>query len=281
MAKKNSETEPQFLPSPLNNDMINYKVYYMSSSEKIGAFLLTMILGGLAGLVFYGGLFKEGGEATTATTISNLVVFFGVGGIAAKVFVPAVKNSLHTKRKKALRKQFMDMLEILSASLSSGNTVNDAFIGAKTDMRNQDADTAYIIQELDEIASGITNGKSLEEMVISFGKRSDNEDIENFGNVISNCYRLGGDFKDVIVRTRAILGDKIAIEDEIQTKLASNKLQHYAMSLMPIALVAMLKITNESFARNLSSAIGVIVTTFAIGIFVGSYFWGMKICDIK
>ena len=281
MAKKNSETEPQFLPSPLNNDMINYKVYYMSSSEKIGALLLTLILGGLAGLVFYGGLFKVGGEATTATTISNLVVFFGVGGIAAKVFVPAVKKSLHTKRKKALRKQFMDMLEILSASLASGNTVNDAFIGAKTDMRNQYSDTAYIIQELDEIASGITNGKSLEEMVISFGKRSANEDIENFGNVISNCYRLGGDFKDVIVRTRAILGDKIAIEDEIQTKLASNKLQHYAMSLMPIALVAMLKITNDSFARNLATPVGVFVTTFAIGIFVGSYFWGMKICDIK
>ncbi|MCR5460131.1 MAG: type II secretion system F family protein [Acetatifactor sp.] len=281
MAKKNSETEPQFLPSPLNNDMLNYKVYYMSATEKLGAVLLTLILGGLTGLVFYGGLFKVGGEATKATTISNLVVFFGVGALAAKLFVPAIKNSLHTKRKKALRKQFMDMLEILAAALSAGNTVNDAFISAKTDMRNQYAETEYIIRELDEIASGITNGKSLEEMVVSFGKRSDNEDIENFGNVISNCYRLGGDFKDVIVRTRAILGDKIAIEDEIQTKLASNKLQHHAMCLMPIALVAMLKITNDSFSRNLSTMVGVLVTTIAVGLFVGSYFWGQKIIDIK
>lgn len=281
MAKKDTELEPEFLPSPLNNPMINYKVYYMSMGEKIGAFMLTMFLGGFVGLVFYGGLFKDGNDATMATTISNTVVFLLIGGLATKVFMPAVRTKLLMKRKKALRKQFMDLLEILSASLSSGNTVNDAFISAKTDLRNQYSEKEYIIVELNEIVSGLANGKSLEEMIIAFGVRSDNEDIENFGNVISNCYRLGGDFKDVIVRTRSILGDKVAIEDEIQTKLASNKLQLNAMCVMPIGLVAMLKFTNQSFARNLATGIGVAVTTFAVAIFVGSYFWGQKITDIK
>ncbi|MBR4733734.1 MAG: type II secretion system F family protein [Lachnospiraceae bacterium] len=281
MAKNKAEQEPQFIPSPINGQMINYKVYYMSFGEKLFAFLVTFVLGGLAGLVFYGGLFKQGGEATMATHVSNIVVFTLIGGIASKFFIPAIKNSFFEKRAKKLRKQFMDLLEVLSASLSAGNTVNDAFLNARGDLLNQYSEKEYIIRELAEISSGITNGKTLEEMVMSFGARSNNEDIENFGNVISNCYRLGGNFNDVISRTRKILGDKIGIEDEIQTKLASNVLQHNAMCLMPIILVSMLKLMNESFSKNLASGVGVVVTTVAIAIFVGSYFWGRKIIDIK
>ena len=50
---------------------------------------------------------------------------------------------------------------------------------------------------------------------------------------------------------------------------------------MPIILVAMLKVSSTSFAQNLSSAVGVIVTTFAIGLFVAAYIWGQKIIDIR
>ena len=57
------EREPKYIPSPLNNNMINYKEYYMSMNEKIGYSLLIFIIGGLVGLVFYGGLFKSDGES--------------------------------------------------------------------------------------------------------------------------------------------------------------------------------------------------------------------------
>lgn len=73
----------------------------------------------------------------------------------------------------------------------------------------------------------------------------------------------------------------MAITEEINTKLMSNKLQLNAMCIMPIILVAMLKVSSTSFAQNLSSAVGVIVTTFAIGLFVAAYIWGQKIIDIR
>lgn len=281
MSKKNQQIEPQYISSVLNNQMINYRVYYMSFMEKLLYFLITFVVGGVVGFIFYGGLFKNEGEATTATYISNVVVFCLVGLIAAKFFIPAIRTNLKNKRDKKLRKQFMDFLENLSVSLASGNTLNDAFINAKSDMQNQYTERDMIIQELSEIISGMDNGHTLEEMVSAFGQRAGNEDIENFANVISNCYRMGGNFKDVIRKTRDIISDKIAIEEEIETKLSSNKLQHNAMCLMPIALVGMLKLTSASFAENLSSFIGVVITTIAIGIFVASYFWGQKIIDIK
>lgn len=281
MSKKNQQVEPQYITSVLNNQMLNYKVYYMSFREKLIYFLLTFVAGGVVGLIFYGGLFKSEGEATTATAISNLVVFCLIGLIAAKFFVPAIRTSLKNKRDKKLRKQFMNLLENLSVSLAAGNTLNDSFVNSKTDMLNQYSERDMIIIELSEIISGMENGHTLEEMMTAFGQRAENEDIENFSNVISNCYRMGGNFKDVIRKTRDIISDKIAIEEEIETKLASNKLQHNAMCLMPIALVGMLKLSSASFAANLSSFLGVIITTIAIAIFVASYFWGQKIIDIE
>lgn len=281
MSKKKQQIEPQFIPSALNNQMLNYKVYYMSFTEKLIYFLLTFIIGGVVGLIFYGGLFKSDGEPTTATMVSNIAVFCLVGLIAARFFVPAIRRNLKNKRDKALRKQFMNLLENLSVSLAAGNTLNDSFINAKSDMLNQYSEKDMIIQELSEIISGMDNGHTLEEMMAAFGQRAGNEDIENFANVISNCYRMGGNFKDVIRKTRNIISDKIAIEEEIETKLASNKLQHNAMCLMPIILVGMLKLSSASFAANLSSFLGVVVTTIAIAIFVSSYFWGRKIINIE
>ena len=275
------EREPKYIPSPLNNNMINYKEYYMGANEKIGYSLLIFVIGGLVGLVFYGGLFKSDGDATLATHISNAIFFCIVGIVALKFFMKTVVESLKDRRAKKLQKQFMDLLENLSFSLSSGNTVNDAFLNARGDLLNQYTEKDMIIIELNEIVNGIQNGKTLEEMMQSFGKRSGNEDIENFENVISNCYRLGGDFNSVVRKTRVILGDKVAITEEINTKLMSNKLQLNAMCIMPIILVAMLKVSSTSFAQNLSSAVGVIVTTFAIGLFVAAYIWGQKIIDIR
>ena len=262
-----TEKEPKWIVSPINNPMINYKVYYMSAAEKLAYSLLLFAAGGGAGWVFYGNLFKVDGDATTMTYISNALVICLFGGIALKVFLPVVRNALKSRRDKALRLQFRDMLENLTSSLAAGNTVADSIANA--------------IVELAEIVSGLNNGYTLEELISAFGNRTDNEDIQNFSNVIGNCYRMGGDFKTAVRKTRDIISDKMAIEEEIITKISSNKLQHNAMCIMPIALVAMLKLSSPTFADNLASFLGVVATTIALGIFVASYFWGRKIVDIR
>ena len=166
MAKNNKDKEPEFLPSPLNNNMPNYRVYYMSFREKLSALLATFVLGGLAGFVFYGGMFKHNGEVTRATVISNVVVFCLAGLLAAKCFIPMIVKNKKEKRDKRLRKQFMDLLETLSTSLAAGSTVNDSFINARNDMLNQYTENDDIIRELAEINAGIKNGKTLDRFAI-------------------------------------------------------------------------------------------------------------------
>lgn len=272
---------PEFLPSCIGNAMINYQEYYMSAAEKIFFFLLAFVSGGLVGQIFYGGLFKEDGEPTTATYISSIIIFVIIGGVVAKIVLPIIEKMLKEKRQLELRDQFRDLLEILTTALASGNTVTDSFVNARNDILGQYTEKDYIVIELAEIVNGLENGVTLENLISNFGSRSGLEDIQNFSNVIGNCYRMGGNFKDVVRRTKDIISDKMAITDEINTKLASNKMQLNAMSLMPILLVGMIKAMNPTFAENLASPVGVLVTTLAICGLGGAYFWGQKIINIE
>jgi len=281
MSKKEKLQEPEFINSPLNNPMPNYAVYVMGKTESFIVRLISFVAGGLVALIFYGNLFMVDGFATLATHISNVVVFVILGLLAIKFLVPMYKKRCLDKRKNALKQQFRDMLESLAASFSSGSNVQMAFESAVEDLKMQYSPKDYIVKEMEEVISGMKQNINVEVMLENFGKRSGNEDIVSFADVFSVCYRKGGNMNSVIHRTHSVISEKMSVADEIETKLTSNKMQHNVMSVMPIAVVAMLRFTNESFAANFATPVGVIVNTIAIGIFVGAYIYGNKIVDVK
>lgn len=281
MAKKEKIQEPEFINSPLNNPMPNYAVYIMGKAENFIVRIVSFIAGGLVALIFYGNLFMVDGFATLATHISNVVVFVILGLLAIKFLVPMYKKRCLNKRKNALKQQFRDMLESLAASFSSGSNVQMAFESAVEDLKMQYSPKDYIVKEMEEVINGMKQNINVEVMLENFGRRSGNEDIVSFADVFSVCYRKGGNMNSVIHRTHSVISEKMSVADEIETKLTSNKMQHNVMSVMPIAVVAMLRFTNESFAANFATPVGVIVNTIAIGIFVGAYIYGNKIVDVK
>lgn len=281
MAKKNRKQELAYINSPLNNPMPNYAVYIMSKSEGLVVRLVSFIAGGIVALIFYGNLFMVDGFATSATHISNCVVFIILGLIAIKFIVPMYKKRRLEKRKHTLNQQFRDMLESLAASFSSGSNVQMAFEAAVEDLKMQYSSKDYIVKEMEEVLNGIKQNINVEIMLENFGQRSGNEDIVSFADVFSVCYRKGGNMNSIIHRTHDVISEKMAVSDEIDTKLTSNKMQHNVMSVMPIVVVAMLRFTNESFAANFATPVGVIVNTVAIAVFIGAYIYGNKIVDIK
>lgn len=279
MAKK--VQEPEYLYSPLHNPMPNYKVYVMGKGEGFIVRLIAFIAGGLVALIFYGNLFMADGFPTIATYISNVVVFIILGFVAIKFAVPMYKKSCLDKRKNKLKQQFRDMLESLAASFSTGSNLQMAFDSALDDLNMQYTKKDYIVIEMEEIIAGMRQNINVEVMLDDFGKRSDNEDIVSFADVFAVCYRKGGNMNSVIHRTHSVISEKMTVADEIETKLTANKMQHNVMSIMPIVVVAMLKFTNQSFAANFATPMGVLINTVAIGIFIGAYIYGNKIVDIK
>lgn len=278
---KRKEQEPQYVTSRLNNPVMNYHVYIPKRIEKTAVTAALFLAGGLTGLLFYGGLFLSDGEATILTYIADIFAFLLVGCASAKLLMPVYLKRCLEKRDMELSNQFKAMLSSLAASMSAGSNVQKAFEDALKDLLMQYDENDYIVMEMREILSGAEQNINFEVMVRDFGDRSGNEDIICFADVFEVCFRKGGNLRTVIQKTYSAISEKLAVSDEIETKLTSNKMQHNVMSIMPIVVVAMLKFTNDTFAENFATPIGVMVNTIAIGIFVVSYRYGLKICDVK
>lgn len=282
MKKKEKALEPEFYLSATNMPTINYRVYYMKPVEKVVTFLIAFVAGALVGYLFYGGIGKdEFGQPTILTRILDIVIPCAVGLLAGKLFLPVRVKARIAKRATELNRQFRDMLEALTTSLGAGKNVNDSFFAVYDDLKVQYQEDAYILKELEVIISGIHNNIPIEEVLADFGERSNNDDIRSFASVFQISYRKGGNIKDVIRNTHAILSEKMEISEDIETLVTSNRTEQNIMIVMPIALVGLIKMMSPDFAKNFVTPTGIISTTISIAIFVVAYFVGKAVLDIK
>jgi len=280
--KKEKTLEPQYYINMINMQVMNYNVYYMSKTEKLLYMILAFVVGAVVGFLFYGGIGKdEYNQPTTITHILNIAIPAVVGLICAKYYIPIRTSQILNSRKKKLTAQFRDMLDGLSAAIGSGSNVVDAFVAVNNDLKVQYVEGSYILNELDVILAGLSNNIPIEVMLEDFGKRSGIKDIQSFASVFQTCYRKGGNIKDVVRNTTVILSDKMEIRGNLETMVSSSKMEQYIMVVIPILLIALIKMMSPEFASNFVSGTGIISTTAAIVLFIVSFIVGKKILDIS
>lgn len=274
---KKKSPEPAYVESVIKTSVKNYNVYVMGKTETVLTSLVLFCAGAAAGYVFYGGLFKVDGLATTSTYISNIVIMSLVGIIAVAVFLPVRVRMQANNQKKKLREQFRSFLEAFVASLSAGKNVSQAIRDTSGDLALQYGEDSFICVELQEILDAERNNVHIEEMLKDLGTRSGVGDIADFGEVFEICYRQGANLKSVARKTYNIINDKMSIEDEIETKLTSNKTQFYIMMFTPVVVVGMLRFTNETFANNFATPSGILAVTVGLVCIGVAFLLGKKI----
>lgn len=242
----------------------DYRFYTLSALERILCYVVGAAAGFAVGWIFY--------ESLILSIILGAIVAFA----APKLYQTRVLERRRTK----LQIQFRDMLESLSTSIGAGNNITDAFLDAADDMRMQYGEKAAIVEELQIINVGVANNINIEDLLMNFGQRSENDDIMGFANVFDTCYRKGGNINQVLKNTRNILNDKMGIALEIKTMVSSKTTEQNMMLVMPVVFVLMLKSMGADMV-DLTSRTGRLSTTIAIVLFAAAYFVGKKILSIK
>lgn len=280
--KEKKVVEPQYYTSPTNLPTYNYRVYHMKLIEKILYFVIAFAAGAAVGYLFYGGIgVDEFGDPTRLTWFLNISIPSLIGTIAGIGFIPIRREQIIKKQKMKLNTQFRDFLEAFNTSLGAGKNVVDSFHSVYEDLKVQYDEDAYILKELEIIISGMANNVDVEVLLQNMGERSGIEDIESFANVFKICYRKGGNIKETIRSTHAILTDKMAISDEIETVVTSSKMEQNVMIFMPIVLIGMIKMMSPEFAANFVTPSGILSTTISVVLFVVAYYVGKAILNIK
>ena len=173
------------------------------------------------------------------------------------------------------------MLEAVTTALGAGKNVQDSFTSVYEDLKNQYEEGADILVELHVIIEGVANGFILENLLEDFGRRSGIDDIQNFADVFQITYRQGGNVKETLRNTSEIIGDKMTVEEEIETTVSGSKGEQMIMLVMPVALIGLIKLSSPEFGENFTTPTGVIATTIGVVLFVVSYFVGKKLLDIR
>lgn len=280
--KKAEAMEPQYLRSISNIQTLNYRVYYMSRNEKILYTLLFMLAGMAVGYIVFGGMAKdEYGNSTIMTYALDAVFMLISGLVAVKIFIPVRTQQLLEKRKETLKLQFRDFLEDLSTSLSTGKNIDNAFLSAEEDLKNQYEEGAFIVNEIKTINAGLRNGAIAEELIEDFANRSGCQEIKDFSNTFSVGYRKGTDIRDVVRKTNEILSDKMSVKQDIETMVTGSKMELNLMLLMPIGMIAMMKSMSPDFAANFATPTGMISMLIAIACCGAAYLMGKRILDFK
>lgn len=259
--KKKEKYEPI---SGIIDDAVDYRIYIPSQKEKILWFVIGMIVGGAVLYIFY----------------EQIIISIIAGVACGFCFIPIRTGQVIAKRKQKLSLQFRELLDTLATSIGAGKNMFDAFNGAADDLAIQFTEDSDIVREIKIICAGLNSNIQIEDLLMNFAQRTGLDDVENFANVFSTCYRKGGNIKEVIKNTATIISDKIEVKMELETMVAGQKNELSILLVMPVLFVIIMKSMGGGLI-DLSTPVGMLSVTIAIVIFVVAYFIGKKITDIK
>ena len=108
------------------------------------------------------------------------------------------------------------------------------------------------------------------------------EDIKSFADVIFISKRAGVNLVEVIKNTNDTIREKIEIRQEINNLIAGKKLENRILSIMPFAMVIMLKDSSSGFLDPLmTTTFGHVIMTIALLMVMSGLIIAQKIMNIE
>ena len=186
------------------------------------------------------------------------------------------------KRKRNLRLQFRTFLQSMSVASRAGNTEVHAIEAALKDLRVSYRPDSDIIVEVEHILLEYRNGGvPLKVLFSDLADRSDLEDVRSFASIYSVIEGKNDRIGDILTETAKIIGDKIEIEQEIETTIASAKSETNMMLILPIVIVlAMSFMGGDLLSALFETREGHLAATIALICFALSYVISSKLSDI-
>ena len=164
-----------------------------------------------------------------------------------------------------LAKEFVDTLRSLSAALLAGFSMENAWKEAEHEIQALYGEHSYMYRELVQMNRSIALNRPLEDLLAEFAARSGNMEITSFAEVFAFAKRSGGNFVTIIEATSGHMRARYETEREIQVQVASRKMEQKVMNVIPVFILAYLKVTSMEFLNVLYGNIaGVLFMTICL-----------------
>lgn len=244
---------------------MDYQKYTLSVKEKAFVLICGAGITGCIALLFYESLWA--------------CLLFPV--ISAVLWRRTLREKKQ-KRQQQLSVQFLDAMRAVSASLLSGYSMENAWREAQKEVGLLHGSDAYMSNELAEINRSVALSVPIEKLLAEFGVRSGVEDIQSFAEVFSFAKRSGGDFVKMIETTTEHMRLKQETEQEIAVAVASRKLEQKVMNVVPMFILAYLRLSSGDYLDVLyGNAFGIIFMTGCLMVYWLAIVISEKILSIR
>lgn len=251
--------------APVTN-VVDYRVYKMSSVEKAWYILQAAAFLFVIGCIFFGNV--------------PLALMMSLGSF----WYPRYKIiELVKRRQQELNLQFRDCLYSLASALNVGLALENAFKAAYKDLQVIYCDdNIHILRELMLINRRLEINEPIEFCLADLAERSGLEDIRSFVDTVIICKRCGGNLVEVTKSSSNIIRDKIDICNEIKVSLSRQKYEQKILNIMPVVFIGLMKFGGGGYMDPLYSSFkGYLLMTAALMILGSSYIISQKIFNFK
>ena len=198
------------------------------------------------------------------------------------LFLADQRRSLQAKRARDMTRQFLDGIQMIAASLQAGYSAENALREAVRELGKIYEPDAFIVREFSFMDAQIEMSRNMEELFLDFGRRSAIEDIQSFAEVFLTAKRSGGDLLAIIRNTASCIRQKQETMQEIETCLSGKVMEQNIMSLIPILILAYIRLTSPEFLSAMyGNVTGVAVMGCCFAVYVAAYLWGRRIVRIE
>lgn len=242
-----------------------YDTYHFSAKEKMVLFTIWIGISGVAAYFFY-----------------RSWIVFGIILLGFPLFLKWQRKFAVRKRKWELTLAFREAVVIVAGNLQAGNSIENAFRRAYSDLKSLYGEAADITKEFLIIGRGLENNLILEKMLLDFGNRSGVDDIKDFADIFAVAKRTGGNLKEIIADTVEIISDKIEMKRSLRILISEKQFEQKIMSIIPFFILTYIGMSSPGYFDSLYHSLsGIGIMTACLTAYIVAILWGMKITAIE
>lgn len=244
---------------------MDYKVYKITAKDKLIVAVEATILSALVAYLFFDSVFG---------LITSPIIFM-------VLYKRKEKDGL-IKLRQELTNQFMDTLKNISTALLAGYSVENAWKEAQREIEHLYGRNSYMYKELEEMNRLITTNIPIENILDKFAQRAGIEDISTFAEIFAFAKRSRGNFGQIIDTTTYRMCEKYETKREIEVSIASKKMEQNIMNIIPIVILAYLRLASADYMSILyGNLLGIIFMSVCLMVYVFVIYLAEKLLSIK
>ena len=186
------------------------------------------------------------------------------------------------KKEEEFRVQFKDSIQIMAGPLKPSYSAENAIRETCHDLKPMYKSESRIIKEYEIMIRKLKIHIPVGQVLSEFAENVEQEDVDNFVTVFTTAQKSGGDSIVIIKDAVKVISEKMETEKEIQTMIASKKLEFEIMSMIPFGMIGYMKLTFGDFLKVLyGNPAGIIVMSICLALYFTAYIWGRKMIKIE